>query len=108
LNEKYVYNSRYEYYKINYLRNEYDKINYLRNEYDKINYLRNDMKNMNGEKLIAIYKNVIESKTHRNHLSEQYHNRTDIISDYIPEYFYPLMELTKNIIELIEFLKNEI
>jgi hypothetical protein len=91
----YILNEKYEYV-------------YTDSQYERVNYLRNNMKNMNGENLIVIYKNVIESKTHRNHLFEQYHNRTDIISDYIPEYFYPLMELTKNIIELIEFLKDEI
>jgi hypothetical protein len=89
LNKKYVYNSS-------------------DNNSNELDNLRNNIKNMNGENLIVIYKNVIESKTHRNYRSEQYHNRSDIISDYIPEYFYPLMELTKNIIELIEFLKDEI
>ena len=89
LNKKYVYNSS-------------------DNNSNELDNLRNNMKNMNGENLIVIYKNVIESKTHRNYRSAQYHNSSDIISDYIPEYFYPLMELTKNIIELIEFLKDEI
>jgi hypothetical protein len=37
-----------------------------------------------------------------------HNNRSDIVNDYIPDYFIPLMNLTKNIIELIEFFHEEI
>lgn len=35
-------------------------------------------------------------------------SRYDLIKDYEPIFFEPLMNLTKNIIELIEFLHEEI
>ena len=35
-------------------------------------------------------------------------SRSDLIKDYEPIFFEPLMNLTKNIIELIEFLYEEI
>jgi hypothetical protein len=54
-----------------------------------------------------MYNLVIQSYTQRSHITNGYH-RGDIVSDYKPEYFIPLMILTKNIIELIDFLHEEI
>ena len=55
-----------------------------------------------------MYNLVIQSYTQRSHISTGYYYREDIISDYKPDYFIPLINLTKNIIELIDFLHEEI
>lgn len=57
--------------------------------------------------LLEMYKFNIEQCTQQNYVLN-HNNRSDIVSDYIPDYFIPLMNLTKNIIELIEFFHEEI
>lgn len=57
--------------------------------------------------LLEMYKFNIENSTQRNPVIESNHDRKDIIKDYEPIFFEPLINLTKNIIELIDFLQEE-
>jgi len=56
--------------------------------------------------LLEMYKFNIEHSTRSSSIQNS-NEREDIINDYEPIFFEPLMNLTKNIIELIDFLQEE-
>ena len=58
--------------------------------------------------ILDMYNNVIQFYTQISCIDESYKNKTDLQSDYEPNYFKPLINLTKNIIELIEFIRPDI
>ena len=58
--------------------------------------------------ILNMYTKVIQSFTRINPITEQHHYESYIQSDYEPKYFEPLIMLTKNILELIDFLQNDI
>ena len=63
--------------------------------------------NSNNIHIISMYNLVIQSYTQPTH-EHNGNSHSDLIKDYEPIFFEPLMNLTKNIIELIEFLYEEI
>jgi hypothetical protein len=58
--------------------------------------------------ILDMYNNVIQFYTQISCIDEIYKNKTDLQRDYEPNYFKPLINLTKNIIELIEFIRPDI
>jgi len=58
--------------------------------------------------ILNMYTKVILSFTRINPITEQHHHESYIQSDYESKYFEPLIMLTKNILELIDFLQNDI
>ena len=85
-----------------------DKTNYITYNHHKVTgHGGSSSNNSSNIHIISMYNLVIQSYTQRSHISTGYY-REDIVSDYIPDYFIPLMNLTKNIIELVEFFHEEI
>jgi hypothetical protein len=58
--------------------------------------------------ILDIYNRVIQFSTQITQMYELRHQKSDLQSDYEPKYFEPLITLTKNIIELIEFVRSDI
>jgi hypothetical protein len=57
--------------------------------------------------VFQLYPNYVMSKTHRSRVTEPSQGKYDIVNDYIPEYFEPLLSLSKIIIDMIYFIQNE-
>ena len=80
-----------------------DKTNYITyNHREATGHGGSSSNNSSNIHIISMYNLVIQSYTQRSHISTGYYHE-DIVRDYIPDYFIPLMNLTKNIIELVEF-----
>ena len=58
--------------------------------------------------ILDIYNHVIQFSTQIKNIFKLDKRETDLQSDYEPKYFEPLIILTKNIIELIEFVRSDI
>jgi hypothetical protein len=54
--------------------------------------------------ILQLYTHYVTSKTHRSSLNEHHHERGDIVHDYLPVYFEPLMDLAELLMEIIDFL----
>jgi len=84
-----------------------DKINYITYNYHQITgHGGSSSNNSNNIHIISMYNLVIQSYTQPSSVNNS-NEREDIIKDYEPIFFEPLMNLTKNIIELIDFLQEE-
>ena len=77
------------------------------------NWYRHDYFNQNGSSdcgcgdVLQLYNNYVIRQTQRGHVTEHFHEHSDIVNDYIPEYFEPLMSFSKIIIDMIDFIQNE-
>lgn len=67
----------------------------------------NTYKNNEEVHILDMYNRVVQASTQINYINEQFQQPTHLESDYKAKYFEPLMNLTKNIIELIDFLQEE-
>lgn len=72
-----------------------------------IEYYADGQRRVAADHVLQLYCNYINSKTQRTHVTEHFQNSSDIVNDYIPEYFEPLMSLSKIIIDMIDFIHNE-
>ena len=80
------------------------------------NYLRYEYNTQSGSNSVAcgnileLYKSFVSYKTGRSHIcggQEVDHLQfTDIISDYIQEYYEPLMQLSKLLFEIIDYIQD--
>jgi hypothetical protein len=64
--------------------------------------------NYTKKHILDIYNHVIQFSTQIKNMSQLNHQKSDLQSDYEAKYFEPLITLTKNIIELIEFVRSDI
>ena len=85
-----------------------DKINYITyNHRESTGNGGSSSNNSSNIHIISMYNLVIQSYTQPTH-EHNGNSHSDLIKDYEPIFFEPLMNLTKNIIELIEFFHEEI
>ena len=85
-----------------------DKTNYITyNHREATGHGGSSSNNSSNIHIISMYNLVIQSYTQPTH-EHNGNSHSDLIKDYEPIFFEPLMNLTKNIIELIEFLHEEI
>ena len=85
-----------------------DKINYITyNHRESTGNGGSSSNNSSNIHIISMYNLVIQSYTQPSHEGNE-NSRSDLIKDYEPIFFEPLMNLTKTIIELIEFFYEEI
>jgi hypothetical protein len=81
-----------------------DKINFVKFESSGAYSGGQYSKEMCNIHILEMYKKVIQSSTQISYIQELYQNPSDLVNDYEPKFFEPLIILTKNIIELIDFL----